>query len=233
MDLSNPELYLHEQTLLLALSDASGTIDSKARNYAYALGGAILAELILCERLRIRGDEHNLIEALNEGPVGVPSLDEALALVAADKKARSAVDWVRKFAVIKDLKHKVAHELCGRGILSDSEKKALVFFTRKVYPEIDHEPEQRVIDEMRGAIFSEKKHVEPRIAILLSLAHASGILRIHFESDDLSKRSGRIDEIISGSLFEGATQVAIDAAEMARQLAPVSATSSGDAGAES
>ena len=101
-----------------------------------------------------------------------------------------------------------------------------MFFTRKVYPEIDHEPEQKVINELRGAVFSEKKSIEPRTAILLSLAHASGILNVHFESDDLSKRSGRIDEIVSGSLLEGAPRVAIEAAEMARQLVPLSSTES-------
>ena len=47
-------LTLHEEILLLALRDEEGTIAS-GTNYSYALGGAILAELILPRAYRRRG----------------------------------------------------------------------------------------------------------------------------------------------------------------------------------
>lgn len=219
MSHSHPELYLHEQAMLLALRDTTGTIASRAGNYPCALGGAILAELMLSERLRVGDDEGRFIVVNDDRPVDDALLNEALELVAADKTRRPAVEWAHRFAGIKDLKDKVARELCDRGILSASDEKSLLFFTRKVYPEVDHEPEQRVIDELRGAIFSERKSMDPRIAILLSLTRASGILKVHFEEDDLVRRAERIEEIVNGSLLEGAPRPVIDAAEMARQLA--------------
>ena len=42
-----PELRLHEQIMLLALRDEKGTLEFRAGMYPYALGGAILSELVL------------------------------------------------------------------------------------------------------------------------------------------------------------------------------------------
>jgi hypothetical protein len=46
------ELYLHEAIMLLALKDKEGTVFSGV-NYSYAIGGAVLAELLLNQRLSI------------------------------------------------------------------------------------------------------------------------------------------------------------------------------------
>ena len=46
------ELFLHEKIMLLALQDEKGTLESGTM-YTYGLGGAILAELLLGERIRV------------------------------------------------------------------------------------------------------------------------------------------------------------------------------------
>ena len=42
-------LFLHEEVMLLALKDAAGTIG--VANWTFAMGGAILAELLLSKRI--------------------------------------------------------------------------------------------------------------------------------------------------------------------------------------
>ena len=131
---NSSELHLHEQVLLLALRDADGTIESQAGQYPHALGGAILAELILRDRLRVTEDEAPLVAVTDESTIGEPILDEALSLVVSEKSPRSPAAWVEQFTGIPDLKDKVARELCARGILEDSLEKVLLVFSRKVYP---------------------------------------------------------------------------------------------------
>ena len=47
-----PDLFLHEELLLLALRDGKGTIAGSF--YQQAMAGGILSELLLGERIRIR-----------------------------------------------------------------------------------------------------------------------------------------------------------------------------------
>ena len=49
---ANDELHLYEEIMLLALRDEEGTVASGTM-YNYAVGGALLAELLLEQRLRI------------------------------------------------------------------------------------------------------------------------------------------------------------------------------------
>ena len=45
-------LFLHEEVMLLALRDKEGTIASGSM-YQYAIGGAVLAELLLHDRVEV------------------------------------------------------------------------------------------------------------------------------------------------------------------------------------
>ena len=48
----NP-LFLYEEVMLLALRDDKGTVSLESK-YQYAIGGAILAELLILERIRLQ-----------------------------------------------------------------------------------------------------------------------------------------------------------------------------------
>jgi hypothetical protein len=173
-------LYLHEELLLLALKDAKGTIESRAAMYQYALGGAILAELLLDGRIVVGEDKKKLVDFVHGPLLREPLLDECLDLIGSAKRRRRATDWVRRFARIKDLKHRVAQSLCRRGILHASEDKVLWLFTRRIYPERDPVPEQRIVERLSQVIFGDELEVDARDAILLALASGTGMLPIHF-----------------------------------------------------
>ncbi len=215
------KLHLYEEILLLALRDEEGTIASGTM-YQYAIGGSVLAELLLSERITVE-EKHKrkVIRIENDTPLGDALLDECLGKVRGVKKPQAIETWVSKFASIKDLKHKAATQLCRRGILRVSEDKVLHIFTRKIYPEVDPGPEQELIEKMRAAIFSEIQDIDPEIVVLVSLAHSAGLLKIVFDKKELKGRKKRIEEISNGEITGKATQDAIQAMQAAIMVASI------------
>ncbi len=211
------DLHLHEQVLLLALRDKDGTIEIRADRYPQALGGAILAELVLHGRLTVSEDDARTVGVADHSPLRDPVLDEAFTILLNDGETRPASQWIDRFSSIDELKHKVARELCDRGILKDSLEKVLLLFSRKVYPELDHQPEQELIDLLRAAIFSERTGLAPRSALLVSLSHFAGILDVHFESGDLKRRAERIAATREAALLQGMNSEELAVAVMAQR----------------
>jgi Golgi phosphoprotein 3 len=215
MSTSDDQLYLHEELLLLALKDAEGTIESRAGMYQYALGGAILSELLLAERVNLTPDKKKLVNFVHGPLLREPILDECLRLIEQGKRRRKATDWVSRFSRIKDLKHRVAQGLCRRRILHASEDRVLWLFTRKVYPEHDPVPEQRIVERLRQAIFSEDPDPDARTVILLALANGAQMLPAHFDKKELKARKKRLQSITDGEVLGAATREAVQAAQAA------------------
>jgi len=227
------DLHLHEQLMLLALRDVKGTLESKASMYAYALGGAILAELSLAGRIRVGEEEKAFVDLVDRSPIGEPVLDECLARVAMAKRRARATTWVQRFANTKRLRHRVAEGLCRRGILRDDEDKVLLFFTRKLYPTIDPAPERDLVDRLRAAIFGNSTSLDPETVIVVALANATGLLPIHFDRKDLRRRKRQLKRITDGSMAGTAAQQAVVAAQQAAIAAVIAASSTAAVSASS
>ena len=148
-------LFLHEEILLLALRDEEGTIASGTM-YQYAIGAAMLAELLLNRRIAVdESSKRKLVDLVSSTPLGEPLVDECLEKISSAKRRTVLQTWVSRFAGVKSLKHRVAQELCRRGILRADEDKVLLIFTRKIYPEVNPEPERKLIERLRRAIFTD------------------------------------------------------------------------------
>ena len=131
------ELCLYEEVTLLALRDEEGTM-AAGMEYDFAVGGACVAELLLEKRIRVDDSgKKPLVEIGDEQPLGDPLLDECLERIRTAKRRASIGDWVSRFAHVKRLKHRVAEQLCQRGILQANEGKVLLIFSRKTYPTLD------------------------------------------------------------------------------------------------
>jgi hypothetical protein len=217
-------LYLHEQALLLVLRDEDGTLESKAGMYRLAIGGAILSELLLQDRIEIEAGKKKLVRVKSELQLGEPVLDEALARLAGAKRRRGASAWVSSLAGLGRLRHRIAEGLCRRGVLKDDEDKLLLLFTRKVYPTIDPGPERQLVAALGHALQGPIGEVDPRTAIVLGLAHATGSLRAHFDRKTLARCKPRIEAIVNGDLVGGATADAVQAAQAAAMAAITAAT---------
>ena len=205
--------------MLLALRDEEGTIFSGTM-YNFAIGGAVLAELLMAKRVDIDAvKKKKFARVLSAAPLGDPFVDECLSQIVAAKKPAQLQDWVSKFADAKDLKNRVAQQLVRRQILRVDEDKILGIFTRKVYPEIDPVPERGVIERLRESIFGERGDIEPRTVVLLSLASSADLLRRVFDRKELKARKARVEQVINGELTGKATKEAIEAMQAAVMVA--------------
>ena len=208
-------LFLHEEIMLLALRDEEGTIASGTM-YQYAIGAAVLAELLLNKRIAVGEPRRKkLVDLISSQPFGEPLIDQCLEKICNAKRRASLQMWVSRFAGVKNLKHRVALQLCERGILRASEDKILLLFARKIYPEINPEPERNLIERLRQAIFTDSRDVDSRTVVLVSLANSTGLLKVVFDKKELKGRKARIKEISDGEITGKAAKEAIEAMQAA------------------
>lgn len=211
------QLFLYEEITLLALRNEKGTV---ATGFAETvIAGAIMAELLLNERISVEQTKKQLVNVENSNLTGDTLLDECLERISTSKRRASISTWVSRLAHLKKLRHRVALQLCDRGILHADEDKVLLFFTRKIYPEINPVPEKRIIDRLSEAIFTEATSVDPRTVVLISLAHGAGLLSVNFDRKEIRSRKKRIEQIVKGELTGKATKSVIDACQAAIMIA--------------
>jgi hypothetical protein len=214
-------LHLYEEVMLLALRNDRGTVAGGVM-YTQAAGGAILAELMLEGRVRTETKGRSIYAVVKDSTrTDDPILDECLKKMNTAKRRGTLVTWVQKFAATKQLRHRVASGLVDRGVLRESEDKVLLFFTRRIYPELDTAFEARIIDRLDRAIFSDTGTVDPRTAVLVALAHPSGLLRANFDRKRLKSRGRRIEAIMQGEAVGKATKQAIEAVQAAVVVAAI------------
>ncbi|MFC2157662.1 GPP34 family phosphoprotein [Acidobacteriota bacterium] len=215
------ELYLHEAIMLLSLKDKEGTVFSGI-NYTYAIGGAILAELMLNQRLSLeQKGKKNYAVVQDPTPLGAPLIDECLNKVVQAKRRQQLAIWVSRFATVKKLKHRMAERLIQKGILREEEDKVLGIFTRKVYPEFNPEPERKLMQRLEQAIFTDAQDIDTNTVVLLSLVKNAEYLNKLFDKKRLKTRKDRIEQVINGELTGKATQAAIQAMQAAVMVAAI------------
>lgn len=213
MPSSDLQLFIYEEIMLLALRDEEGTC---ANGYVeHMTSGGILAELLLEERIAVGPSGKQIVELRDASPMGDPLIDECIELIASAKKPKSLEHWISKVAAIKELRHRVARQLCERGILRADEDKILLLFTRRIYPEVDPWPEKQIVERLRQAIFSDDENVDARTTVVVSLANSGSLLPQIFDKKELKPRNERIKQIAAGELAGEATGSVIKAIEMA------------------
>jgi len=217
MNFRSTDLYLHEEITLLALKDREGTF--YMRNYAPAIAGAILAEMLLTGRIALDEGKRKLVNLVRDEPFGDDVLDEALGKIRTAKRRADMRTWVQRFQMLPKLSHRVAQGLCRRGVLRENEQKILLLFKQKTYPELDHGFEQRTIWKLQEAIFGASLEIDPRVVVLVALARAADLLNLNFDRRELREKRKRIKTIITGNLIGEATKEAIDAAHAAVAVA--------------
>lgn len=209
------QLHLHEELMLLALHDTKGTVTGT--HTSIGLGGAIAAELLLQERVRIDESRRwrKLVEVRDISRTEDSILNECLKRIRSAKRRASIQTWITRFSSTRKLHHRVAEQLCTRHILRADEQEILLIFKRRVFPEIDPGPEREIIERLRAAIFSDDREVEPRTVVLVALAHAVGLLNPIFGRRELRPRKQRLKSLAKGDVIGRATTDAVQAAQAA------------------
>ena len=218
-------LTLPEEILLLALKNEKGTTAIEG-HHDLAMGGAILAELLLLGRIQVQKEKKKQFAIVSSTkPTGDTLLDECLGRIAESKKRQQLKTWVSRFSNTKKLKRRVVVQLCREGILRESEDRVLFIFKRTMYPELDPRPERALVERLRRAIFTETSRVEPRTAVLVALAFHSDLLKNAFAKKKLKSRKKRIESLASGDVVGAATKEAVQAVKAAAAMVVIMCTS--------
>ncbi len=212
-------LGLHQEVLLLALKDEQG-VPFSGTWHCIALGGAVLSELMLRDIVKVDDEgKKSFLKLVNKKRTGDDVLDEAIDKIACAKRRATLRTWVTRMSQIKQLRHRVARQLCDLKILRANEKQVLLIFKQRIYPERDHGPEREILARMNDAVFSTGQEADPRTIVLLSLAHSSGLLRKLFDKRRLKSRKAHIEKVVAGATLGNATKQAIEAAQAAVMVA--------------
>jgi Golgi phosphoprotein 3 len=219
MPTTSPSLTLAEELLLLGLRDDRGTTAWGAM-LPQALGGAVLAELVLLGRLEVGPGKRPFVELLSDEPTGDRVLDQALARVAASKRRARAATWASRFANRSGLRVAVAESLCRKGVLREEEGRVLWLFRRRVFPERDPAPERELLRRIRRALAGTGP-VEPRLASVIAIAAPTKLLAANLSGDTLRKARRRIDRISQGHAVGKATREVVQAIQVAVMTAAI------------
>ena len=111
--MSNIELYLHEEIMLLALRDEAGTMIASEKMHLM-IGAAVAAELLLRQRISFSHPKKKLVDLVDSTPVGDQLVDECLEKLGKAKRRARLNQWVVRFAQTKKVKPRVAEGLVQR-----------------------------------------------------------------------------------------------------------------------
>ena len=191
-------LWLHEELVLLALREKEGTFVPSM--LGVAAGGGLAAELLLNGRIRLEG-ERSLVTLVSNKKFRNRNLDRCLELLETAHRRAALQNWVSRFMSIGGLGHLISEDLCRLGVLREDEKRILWLFRKRIYPEVNPAPENKLVERLRVAIFTDTPDVDPRTVVLISLARATGLLEVPFDKSRLEKRKDRIDRLVNGELL--------------------------------
>lgn len=208
-------MLIAEDLLLLVTDDASGRLLTPASQVDVGLGGALLLELTLMNRVDISRDgdsgKPGRIIVRDQAPTGDGLLDAALATLTTRQGKKPA-------AVIaplsKKLRRTLYERLAGSGVIRAEHGAILGVFPTHRWPAQDalHEAEVR---RLVTQALVEQTEPDVRTAALIALAHA---LRCEHKivdprHYDLSKRElrARAEAIAKGNWASDAVRQSIDA----------------------
>lgn len=180
---------LAEEIVLLTLDDATGTVRGRQGLAAsLALAGAVMMELSLHGRI---DTDRDALLLPSGAPTGDAVLDDALRALSMDPPgdSRAALlllardDEARRAAVLDGL--------VARGLLRRDKGGFLRLFTTR-YPSGDDGATVAEVRTRLRALVMGDDIPEPRDALLLSLARATGLLPLIFSPDELQAHQDRL-----------------------------------------
>jgi hypothetical protein len=227
-------MLIAEDLLLLLTADDTGKLAASGTSVDAALGGALLAELALAERVDVAGRGQRVREGRlvvrDAGPTGDSVLDGALAAVG-DKEGKKPESVVA--ALGKRTRVQLYERLAGRGLVRAEETRILGVFPRHRWPaeHAGHEADVRacLVTALRDGVTT-----DARTAALVSLLFALKVVHkaVDPASIGLSKRdlNARAERIAEGNWAAKAVRSAIASSDAAIIAATSSRGSFGGGG---
>ncbi|MEV6303683.1 GPP34 family phosphoprotein [Actinoplanes sp. NPDC051861] len=207
---------LLDEFMLLA-HDRLGRRIADTTRLDYGLGGAVLLELAMAERIDVVDKK---VAVLDRSPIGDPLVDAGLARIDADSRRRKAGHWVNKLA--KGTRQQVLDRLVTTEVLDVERSTVLGFIPRTRYPWVGGHEAVAATDareRMRAALLGATP--DPRTSALCSLIAAVEIDRKLFPDMDRKVVRRRLKEISEGAWAAAAVRKAIQEVQAAITAAAV------------
>jgi hypothetical protein len=187
-----------EELFLLALHDETGSIPNRiAIPLRFALGGAILTELLLAGKIQL--NENKKVISLDRAPCDDPLLNEVLEKIKAGGHPRKVAYWIKEINhKPKKLLRRLGEGLVAKGILRQEEKHYLWVIPYVVFPQQDASAKFWVKQHLRSVILA-GEIADHHAVMVLILAQASGMLDFVFTRDEIKTARKRIAKIARDS----------------------------------
>jgi hypothetical protein len=212
-------MLIAEDLLLLLTNDTTGKLATSHREVDVALGGALLAELALMQRVDLPGSSEQVrqgrLVVSDASPTSDPLLDKALATIG-EKQGRKPQDVVT--ALGKHVRDRLYDRLVDRGFVRAESGKILGIIPRHNWPARDAAHEDSVRADLLTALRNATTG-DARSSVLISLLFA--LKAVHKAVDPagagLSKRemNASAKQIAEGDWASDAVRHAIDSVNAA------------------
>lgn len=212
---------LVDELLLLAYDDTSGR--DRTTFLELGLGGAILLELTMAERVDIVDGKVRVVDA---SPTDDKLLNEVLRRIHEDKPRRPQTVVQR---VSKGMKQTVLDDLVARRVLRLKSDSILGIFPFRRYLPANQAVEADARSRLRTAVDAGRAF-DARTAALASLVYALKMERAVFPDRKQRETRRVLKDISEGSWVGDATRKAVEAAQAAVMAAVTAAAAAGAAG---
>ena len=207
-----------EEFLLLSLDHESGRLLIAHERLRPALGGALVAELALMERIGVTPHDagwskRGRITITNLTPTDDAELDEALRRLADNegKKVKAVLSDLasRKVRLSFQLRERLLERLAKAGVLTRREGTVLGFIPRTTWPAGDHAPVDEIRQRLQSALVSGLTPTE-RTVVLIALLQVTGLLPKVVTTEDKRALRARAKQLSAGDWAAQAVKAAID-----------------------
>jgi hypothetical protein len=211
-------MLIAEEFLLLSLNNESGKPMLGHDRLGPALGGALVAELALMERIGVTPHDagwskRGRISITNLTPTDDPELDEAMRKLA-ESEGKKLKDVLSDFASKKvrlsyQLRERLLERLAKAGVVKEQEGTVLGFIPRTTWPAGDRAAEDDVRERLQSALVSELTPTE-RTLVLIALLQVTGLLPKVVTTEDKRALKARAKQLTEGDWAAKAVKDAID-----------------------
>ena len=222
-------MLLAEEFLLLSFDDETGKKIISSDRIEPALGGALLVELALMERIGVSPHSdgwrrRGRVSITSTTPTDDAELDAALTKVAQNEGRRvtDLISTASRRRIGKGLQGRLLERLAAAGVLSAERSKVLGLFGRTTWPAQDRFPEQEVRERLHTALIVGLTPTERTVA-LVALLRATGLLAKVVPTEDRRRLKARAKELAEGDWAAEAVKRAIEEVAAATTAAAVAA----------
>ena len=209
------QVLMAEEFLLLCFDGQTGKKIISSDKIEPALGGALLVELALKERIGVTAEsagwrQRRRLTITDTTPTDDLELDSALAkLQAAEgKKIKDLISKLSGKRITKGLERRLLERLAAAGVLRLERGKVLGIFPRTMWPTSDMGPQADVRERLHTALIAGLTPTERTVA-LIGLLEATGLLTKAVPSEDKKSLRRRAKELTEGDWAARAVKQAI------------------------